>query len=188
MSSNRTSYDPKAYDLEINRSIGPGDYRLFGSFAENRNQCFSSFGPVGAKSDVSTAKAPLDLHFGPMAAVESELSWRRKLLSKNNEDENNMPNFPVYNKQSCSKKLTSEDTRFTFPLDNYRSMSLTSYMLTPYLPVNPQCHILDSDDLIGLNSRLWAKDNFKAVMPTPLDQCADLPYVNVKNIKKDIIL
>jgi hypothetical protein len=188
MSSNRTIYDQPAYDLKMSRSTGPGDYRLFGSFAENTNQCFSSFGPVGAKSDVSIVKKPLELQFGTMAQAESALSWRHRKLSKYNNDSSPMHSMSVNNKVSCSNKLTSEDTRFTNPLDNYRSMSLTSYMLNPYLPVNPQCHILDSDDLIGLNSRLWSKDNFKPVMPTPLDQCIDLPYPATKNIKKDLIL
>lgn len=188
MSSNRTTYDQPAYDLKMGRSTGPGDYRLFGSFAENTNQCFSSFGPIGAKSDVSLVKKNLDLKYGKMAEAESALSWRHRNLTKYNNDSSPIQSMAVYNKESCSKKLTQEDTRFTFPLDNYRGMSLTSYMLTPYLPVNPQCHILDSDDLVGLNSRLWSKDNFKPVMPKPLDQCTDLPYPSRKTIKKDLVL
>jgi hypothetical protein len=188
MSFNRTRYDKCAYDLQMGRSTGPGDYRLYGSFAENCNQCLSYDGPIGAKSDVSLVKKELELEYGSMADVESSLSWRHRELTKYNNDSSPMGSLLVNHKSALTNKLSPEDTRFTNPLDNYRSMSLTSYMLTPYLPVNPQCHILDSDDLIGLNSRLWSKDNFKPVMPKPLDQCADLPYVNVKNIKKDIIL
>ena len=188
MSSNRTIYDQPAYDLKMERSTSIGDYRLFGSFAENTSQGISSFGPVGSKSDVSLVKNPLELQYGSMADVESSLSWRSKNLTKYNNDNSPIGTVLVNHKEELTSKLTSEDTRFTNPLDNYRSMSLTSYMLTPYLPVNPQCHILDSDSLIGLNSRLWSKDNFKPVMPQPLDQCVDLPYPAIKNIKKDLIL
>ena len=34
-------------------------------------------------------------------------------------------------------------------------------MLEPYLHVNPQCHVQESGDRIGLNSRLHSKDTFK---------------------------
>jgi len=188
MSFNRAIYDQPAYDLKMGRSTGPGDYRLFGSFAENTTQGISLFGPVGAKSDVSLVKKELELEYGSMADVESSLSWRHRELTKYNNDSSPMGSLLVNHKPALTNKLTPEDTRFTNPLDNYRSMSLTSYMLTPYLHVNPQCHILDSDSLIGLNSRAWSKDNFKPVMPKPLDQCVDLPYQAVKNIKKDLIL
>ena len=176
MSFNRLSYDKCAYDLQIKRSTDQGDYRLFAPFAENCNQCLSTFGPVGGKADVSTAKEPMDLQFGSMAEAESLLSWRHQLLNKCNKDCNPLDNSEVYNKPVCSTKLNAEDTRFTFPLDNYRGMSLTSYMLNPYLPVNPQCNILESNDLIGLNSRNWAKDTYVQNNPEPQNQCATMPY------------
>lgn len=183
MSFNRTSYDKCAYDLQIKRSTDQGDYRLFAPFAENCNQCFSAFGPVGAKCDVSTAKAPMDLKFGDMAAAESALSWRHRALTRCNEDSDPLDCSEVYHKPVCTNKLTSEDTRFTNPLDNYRGMSLTSYMLNPYLPVNPQCNILDSYDLIGLDSRNWSKDNYVQPKQEPLSQCATEPRKIVKNVK-----
>ena len=158
MSFNRTKYDSSAYNLQMDRSIGPGDYRLFGSFAENNNQCFSSFGPVGAKSDVSLVKNFDDLTFTKMANVESNLSWRNHKLSKSND--NKEITTTLNHKKQCSKKLTIEDTRFTHPIDNYRSMSLTTYQYEPYLHVNPQCHIQESTDRIGLNSRLYSKDMY----------------------------
>ena len=188
MSYNRTSYDKCAYDLQMNRSIGPGDYRLFAPFAENCDQCFSDFGPVGSKADVSTAKEMMELQFGSMAEAESALSWRHRLTTKCNEDTNPLDNAKVHNKPSCSNKLNSEDTRFTNPLDNYRGMSLTSYMISPYLPVNPQCNVLDSNDIIGLGSRNWSKDNYKNPTQKPVDQCASIPFTAVTNVKKDLLL
>lgn len=186
MSFNRTSYDKCAYDLDINRSIGPGDYRLFAPYAENCNQCFSSFGPVGSKADVSVVKQPMEMQFGSMAEAESELSWRHRPATRCNDDSNPLGGMKLLHKPSCSSKLISEDTRFTNPLDNYRGMSLTSYHLNPYLPVNPQCNILDSSDQYGLNSRLFTKDNYKQANVNTPNQCASLPFSAVKNIKKDL--
>lgn len=187
MSSNRTRYDDCAYNLQMNRSVAPGDYRLSAAFAENCNQCFSSFGPVGSKADVSVVKQPMELQFGKMASVESDLSWRYRTATKCNDNFTPLGKTPVVDKPVCNNKLVSEDTRFTNPLDNYRGMSLTSYMVSPYLPVNPQCNILDSYDLIGLNSRLYAKDNYKTPEQPMVGQCTDLPHSVVKNVKKDLL-
>jgi hypothetical protein len=174
MSFNRTKYDQCAYNLEITRSTDPGNYRLFGSFAENANQCLSYDGPVGSKSDVSLAKEPLDLRFNNMAEVESELSWRNQLLTKCN-DKKTVKEHTLYHKPTCSKKLVPEDTRFTHPLDNYRCLSLTNYQVEPYLHVNPQCHIQEINDLVGMNSRLFTKDNYKTPTQEFLDKGEALP-------------
>jgi len=161
MSFNRTKYDNAAYDLQMGRSTAPGDYRLYAPFAENCNQCYSYTGPIGAKSDVSLVKKPMDLCFKDMADAESQLSWRNQRLGKTNEQSNPLANVKLEHKPVCSNKLTPEDTRFTHPLDNYRGMSLTDLMLEPYLHVNPQCHVQESGDRIGLNSRLYSKDTYK---------------------------
>jgi hypothetical protein len=175
MSFNRNKYDKCAYDLQMERSTNVGDYRLDNNIAENCNQCFSSFGPIGSKSDVSLVKEDMELSFKDMAEVESALSWRNQLLSKCNENATPLNNFKVNHKQVCKNNLTPEDTRFTFPLDNYRGMSLTDFMLEPYLHVNPQCMIQHNNDKIGLNSRLSAKDNYKLVPPTMVDSEEALP-------------
>jgi hypothetical protein len=75
MSFNRVLYDTSAYDLQMNRSIAPGDYRIFPNTGENCAQCFSEFGPVGSKSDVSLVKKPNELQFTEMADIESKLSF-----------------------------------------------------------------------------------------------------------------
>jgi hypothetical protein len=182
MSFNRTKYDSTAYNLEINRSVGPGDYRLYGSFGENCNQCFSDFGPIGSKADVSLTKDLNDLTFGNMAVTESNLSWRSHKLSKDNCNPT-IKNPPITHKKACSKVLTTEDTRFTHPIDNYRSMSLTSYQYEPYLPVNPQCHIQDIDDRVGLNSRLYSKDMYILHDQNPWDDGSAFPKPTPDKLK-----
>ena len=91
-----------------------------------------------------------------MAEVESDLSWRNNKLDRCNDKKFNK--FPVIDKPICSSNLSAQDTRFTNPIDNYRGMSLTSYMLTPYLFTNPQCFIQEINDLVGSNTRLQLKD------------------------------
>jgi len=197
MSFNRTKYDSDAFKQDTNRSIAPGDYRLFESYPENINQCFSDFGPIGAKSDVSLVKPLYDLTFGDMAMTESNLSWRSHRLSKDTNskkveicnsaiDNNNLQSKlscpKIHHKNDCSKKLIPEDTRFTFPLDYYRSMSLTYYQIQPYLSINPQCTIQEIYDKIGLNSRLYSKDMYVMHEQTPWDDGSVFPK-EVKNSK-----
>jgi hypothetical protein len=40
-------------------------------------------------------------------------------------------------------------------------MSLTTLQVEPYLHINPQCHVQESSDRIGMNSRLYAKDIYR---------------------------
>ena len=175
MSFNRIKYDNSAYDLQMDRSVAPGDYRLYAPFAENCDQCFSYTGPINAKSDVSIVKKSTELCFKDMADTESKLSWRNQRLGKNNNQINPLNEQQLEHKPSCSNKLTPEDTRFTHPLDNYRGMSLTDLMIEPYLHVNPQCHVQESADRIGLNSRSHAKDTYKLPQQNFWDNGEALP-------------
>jgi hypothetical protein len=172
MSFNRIKYDNTAYDLQMGRSVAPGDYRLFESFAENPNQCFSYDGPTGSKSDVSLARSANDLTF--MAQVESELSWRHQPLSKDNIT-TPISSFKLVHKPVCTNQLSGEDTRFTNPIVDFRSMSLTDYQLEPYLHINPQCNIQEINDRVGLNSRSWAKDMYKDIPQVVWDNNEALP-------------
>lgn len=175
MSFNRIKYDNCAYDLQMGRSTAQGDYRLFAPFAENCNQCLSYDGPIGNKADVSLVKKPMDLCFQEMTQTESELSWRSQLLTKCNDNNNPLGKHKIHHKPVCSKKLAPEDTRFTHPLDNYRSMSTTSFQVQPYLYINPQCHVQESGDRIGLNSRLQSKDTYKMPKQEFWDKGDSLP-------------
>jgi hypothetical protein len=159
MSFNRTNYDENAYELKMKRSTNPGLYRLYKGYGESCSNCYSNYGPVNSNGDVSISKQISDTNFENMVDVESKLSWRRKKLSKNNEDEtiNFTPN--VINRNNCSNFLVSQDTRFSNPIDNYREMDTTSYKFNPYLSVNPQDYIQPINDKLGLDSRNFMKDN-----------------------------
>lgn len=164
MAFSRPNYDSKyVYNLQIKRSTDENDYRLNPLFAENINPCYIENGIVGSKADVSLVREQTNLSNELMVDAENELSWRSRHITKDNNNFNPFNKFKTIHKKNCNTKnsLTPEDTRFTHPLDNYRSMSLLEYELTPYLHSNPQCYIQSIDDKIGLNSRLFAKDSYK---------------------------
>jgi hypothetical protein len=179
MSFNRTRYDQCATEAYTDRSVNEGNYRLFSGFVENTNECLSYNGPRGSKNDVSTPKKDASLlNWGKMAQVESQLQSRTKNLSKCNENSADMDygKNEVVKKVDCEKKLNSEDSRFTYPTQAFRSMSLTTYQLQPFLFSNPQCHIID--DRQGLDSRNKAKDSYKIPSPSVLDKGEALPKEN----------
>ena len=177
MSFSRIKYDSKAYDLKLNRSIAPGDYRLFKGFNENCSKCYSFDGPKNAKSDVNlSSNLENDIEWAKMADVESRLTNRvNKLVDDNQYGKNDkylelaLPQL----KPHCNKALISEDTRFTTPIEAYRSMDTTAYHYVPFLFTNPQCEI--QQDRIGLNSRLTVKDKYQASINTPIDETPILP-------------
>jgi hypothetical protein len=175
MAFSRVKYDDCAFKLQVNRETGPGSYRLFSGFVENCDQCYSESGPVGSKVDVSTTKDSCSLDWGNMANVESELTNRGISLSKCNENATNTTynKNKVNNKKLCDPILNSEDTRFTFPTQAFRSMELTSYHLQPFLYSNPQCHI--QDDRIGSNTRNRVKDLYIFPVPQFIDNGSALP-------------
>lgn len=172
MSFNRTKYDECALNLDAKRSSDQLDYRIFGASAENCNQCINVDGTL-SRSGGSTSKKQEDLKWGEMADTESVLSWRHNQLSKCNDNNNNWSKRPLNHKAVCSNKLVAEDTRFTHPLDDYRCMSLTDLMISPYLPVNSQCII--QEDRTGLDTKLVAKDHYRVPKQQYWDKGEALP-------------
>jgi len=181
MSFNRTRYDYCATDAYTSRSVNEGNYRLFPGFVENTQECLSYNGPRGSKADVSTSKKTNVLDWGKMAQVESQLTSRTIALSRCNENQADMDynKNPVVNKLECSAGLNSEDSRFTNPVQSYRSMSTLELQLEPFLFSNPQCHVID--DRIGLDSRNKIKDSYRIPNVTYLDYGQALPRENTQS-------
>jgi hypothetical protein len=175
MSFNRTRYDDCATEAYTVRSVNEGNYRLFSGFMESGEECLSYDGPRGSKNDVSTAPKKTLLDWGKMAQVESQLQSRTVTLSRCNEFQADMDygNNERVNKLNCAAPLNSEDTRFTNPIQSYRSMSTLVLQLQPFLFSNPQCHVID--DRIGLNSRSKAKDSYRVPKQPTLDKGEALP-------------
>ena len=185
MAFSRTNYDSKVYNLQIKRSTDENDYRLNPLFAENINPCYVEYGIVGSKADVSLVREQTNLSNELMVDAESQLSWRSRPATKNNHNINPFDKFVKFNKKNCDSSakntLTPEDTRFSHPIDNYRSLSLLEYEFTPYLHTNPQCYIQTIDDKIGLNSRLFAKDSYKIPKQNQWDKGEALPKEMANN-------
>ena len=178
MSFNRTRYDDCATEAYTGRSVNEGNYRLFPGYVENGEECLSYDGPRGSKNDVSTSSKKVVLDWGKMAQVESQLQSRTVNLSKCNENQADMGynNNETVNKLNCAAPLNSEDTRFTNPIQAYRSLSTTVLQLQPFLFSNPQCHIID--DRIGLDSRNKAKDTYRIPPNVVFDKGDALPVEN----------
>jgi|UniRef100_A0A6C0ITW7 hypothetical protein len=177
MSFSRINYDQCAYDLQINRSVAPGNYRLFPGSVDNCNKCYPYNQPSNSKEQVSVARSNCDTGFGSLATVESELTNRTNYLEKcNKEGKNNgYLKAKVFHKPLCAKTIESEDTRFTNPLDNYRGMSLTGFYFNPYLHVNPQCQIQSNKDRNGNSTRQYVKDSYRAPNQEYWDNGQTLP-------------
>lgn len=170
----RLRADECATKLSTQRSVAPGTYRLNAESAENCDQCLSYEGARNGKAEVSTMKSKCSLDWGNMAAVESDLRNLGIPLKECNENvTSDYKKNQTINKNLCSKFLNSEDTRFSFPVQSFRSMSLTAYQLSPFLHANPQCHV--QDDRIGSNSRLKAKDSYVLQRPVAMDNGEALP-------------
>ena len=82
MSFSRINYDESAYDLKMERSKAPGDYRLFPNSGEHCKQVYPYNDPTNAKSQVSLVKKDDDLTYGEMAQVESLLTRLLKEINR----------------------------------------------------------------------------------------------------------
>jgi hypothetical protein len=58
-------------------------------------------------------------------------------------------------------------------------------MVSPYLPINPQCSIISTCDLVGLNSRLKAKDSYSTPTLEAWDNGESLPTENLSSSAKN---
>jgi hypothetical protein len=177
MSFSRINYDESAYDLRMERSKGPGDYRLFPNSGEHCKQGYPYNDPTNSKSQVSLVKKDKDLTYGDMANVENLLTNRVNHLQNGNlEGKNdNHKEIPVHHKQNCNTYLEMEDTRFTNPVDSYRGMSLTNFHFTPFLHVNPQCKVQSIKNKFGSSSRLLVRDTYNVPNQNSWDSGKGLP-------------
>tara|TARA_B100000927_G_scaffold142163_1_gene114643 strand:- start:33 stop:614 length:582 start_codon:yes stop_codon:yes gene_type:complete len=160
MSFSRINYDQCALDLQLDRSVAPGNYRLFPGYVDNCKKCYPYNQPHMSNDHASVARDNCEIGFGQLAEVESEITNRKNYLEKCNEEgkNDNYKNTKVFHKPLCDRTLESEDTRFTNPIDNYRGMSLTGFYFTPYLHVNPQCEIEATRNREGNSTRHMVKD------------------------------
>ena len=59
MSFNRLQYDDAAYDLQMERAVKPGDYRLFQGSYDNCEECY----PYNQPTNHASASRSLSLEY-----------------------------------------------------------------------------------------------------------------------------
>jgi hypothetical protein len=156
MSFTRVFYDPDDFSDKQSASSNYINYRIFPEFAEVKSKCIPVFGPTSNSSSYDSMNKLPDLE--SIKNVESKLTRRSVPLTRDDKGSQDIPSMnpiPYCNMAS----LTGEDTRFTHPIDDYRSISATEYYMQPYMPVNPQDTITQMV-LSGNSSRIAAKDSF----------------------------
>ena len=180
-------YDDKAYHLQQERSTAPGDYMLFSGRNEHCGKCYPYHQPSNSREQAATTRDHGELGFGNLANIESQITNRVNLATKDNQFGKNdkYKSEKVFPKNNCDNYLETEDTRFTNPLDNYRGMSLTNYLMSPYLHVNPQCYVQEDTHREGNSSRLQVRDCYKTPNQNKWDKGDALPPTPKEETKKD---
>lgn len=155
----RSKYDVLAYELQKDRSVGPGDFRIFHDNNNSSNECLTIFGPHNAKNQPSDTRTFFD-DFGSLADAETDITNRRNRLTRSNIYGKNQAylKHKTFNKKICEHYIDSQDTRFTHPLDNYKGMTTYDLQLQPHLFQNPQWFVQDHSHREGTSSRLLVKD------------------------------
>ena len=171
MSFNRLQYDDCSYAQKMQRSVNPGDYRLFIDYGENTNKCLPLNAPINSNASVSSVRCVDGNNFSELVNAESHLTNRYITASSCNNKAVDMDHkkLELQHKPVCDDNVATLDSRFTHPIHSYRSMSLMDYHLTPYLHLNPQEHKELLYDRESFGTRSWVKDNYKAPTVPRLD-------------------
>lgn len=135
------------------------------SVAENLTQCYASVGLPNAKSQIARPminNGQLDL--GKLVDIESKVQNRHKELNSDERNNKDYSSIATDIPQNCVLKenMSSEDSRFTNPIVNYREMNTTEYNYNPYLFVDMQKAVYDNTTFLsptrsGASSRFDAK-------------------------------
>jgi hypothetical protein len=152
--------------LAFNKSNN--DYYQYTSdttFGENKNFCYSNVGLPNAQSQISrpmTQEGMMDL--GIKTDIETRVQNRHKELNSSERNNKDYEKFSVQSPGICGTKetMTSEDSRFTNPIVNYREMNTSNYIINPYMFVNVQAAVVDNTLFLpptrnGESSRFDAK-------------------------------
>lgn len=160
-------YDNDAYREQVRRSTYPLNYRMDPNSVMSCNTCFAPYASF-------TEQKPTP---GQIIDVDSIL---KGIDNKNSRGNTIQPSqFPTTEKliplRDCSNALETEYTRYTNPSYDIKGLT-TSDMRFGYPLYDPQCNIFQNFEV---NTRLQAKDNYKAVWQVPFDQRSALPQEKI---------
>jgi|GEM_PF-5525115 len=177
MSYTRQRYDREAYQEEIGRSTDPMLYRLDSNYAVNCKKCFGPYGPgFTMGSTVATDN-------GAAIDLDSILRGVSKIHSKSNiqqiPDSINPYKPDTRILPDCNEALESEYTRFTYPAYDIRGLTVRDLRFD-YPLFDPQCQIFED---FAVNTKLQAKDNFRAIWQIPVDQRDLFPTERLGRVK-----
>ena len=135
------------------------------TFSENTNFCYSNVGLPNAQSQISrpiNQEGMMDL--GVKTDIETKIQNRHKELNSIERNNKDYEKFSIQSPGTCGTKetMTSEDSRFTSPIVNYREMNTSDYIINPYMFVNVQAAVVDNTLFLpptrnGESSRFDAK-------------------------------
>jgi hypothetical protein len=151
--------------MSFNRSNN--DYYQYTSdttFGENQNACYSNVGLPNAQSQISRPMQEGMMDLGIKADIETRLQNRHKELNSVERNNKDYEKFSMQSPGTCNTKetMTSEDSRFTNPIVNYREMNTSNFIINPYMFVNVQAAVVDNTLFLpptrnGESSRFDAK-------------------------------
>ena len=171
MAYSRKIYDEKAYEHNLLEATEAGKYSLLSNSTYNNQTCFQETPEIHASRGQYRISDNND-----MVTAESDLF---NLMRKDSRDpKTQFPfNKPIYKNQPVLEKCKTTDLKRRYPLleapiykreqtqDRFESLCL-----------NPQAFSrITSNQYIGLNTRLYSRDNYKQKLPVIKDQSRHLP-------------
>lgn len=143
--------------------------KLDSSFSVNNKRCFSPYAS-------SRQQQIQPIHSGDQIDIESTIRGFNKIHSKSNSHQvpDPLDEFLTEVLDNCPDELETEYTRYTHPAHEIKGLTVPDMRLD-YPLKDPQCQIFES---FASNTRLQARDSFRADYQEPLDQSVFLPKIN----------
>jgi len=171
MAYSRKIYDEKAYEHNLLEATEAGKYSLLSNATYNNQTCFQETPEIHASRGQLRISDNND-----MITAESDLF---NLIRKDSKDPKTQFPFtkPIYKNKPILEQCKTTDLKRRYPLleapvykreqknDRFESLCL-----------NPQAFSrIRSNQFIGLNTRLYSRDNYKEKLPVLKDQSNILP-------------
>ena len=174
MSFNNLIYDKDAYKEFLYESTGPGRYQEYSKATSlGKDACFQDnpeFRSSGGQYRISDPNN--------MVAMESDLF---NLIRKSTKDPRGQYPYvkPVYKQkpmlESCSRTKLSRQYP-TLEGNQWNREKTTDQLVFQSVCLNPQkMNRIRSNNYIGMQTRLYLRDNFQPKMPKQINQTAGLP-------------
>lgn len=171
MAYSRKIYDEKAYEHNQLEATEAGKYSLLSNATYNNQTCFQETPEMHASRGQYRISDNNDM-------INAESDLFNLIRKDSNDPKSQWPNNkPVYKQQPVLKKCEKTDLSRRYPLleapmhkreqkiDRFESLCLDPQALSR----------ITSNQFIGLNTRLYSRDNYQEKLPAPKDQSSALP-------------